>query len=82
MVPRNRHPFVCYFEDNEEEWARLAPLWEEFDRTLEMVMQMEAEAEKQMPAPVQAPTPPELYNIDDWLQWSYDVGAYYPGSQG
>ena len=61
MAPRNRQPCVCYFEDDEEEWARLALLRAEFDRTLEMVAQMEAGAEQQMPASVPVPAP-----LHDW----------------
>src|SRR4051812_8642817 len=54
-----------------------APLWAEFDRTLEMVARMEAGAEQQMPTSMPMPTP-----LDDWPQWPNDVRAYYPDGEG
>ena len=50
-----------------------APLWAEFDQTLEMVAQMEAGPEQS--APVPAP-------LDDWPKWLNDVRAYYPDGEG
>src|SRR4051812_26454332 len=78
MAPQIRQPCVCYFEDDEEEWARLPP------PPMGGVRPDTGDgcadgggSNQQMSAPVPDPAP-----LDDWPQWPNDVRAYYPDGKG